>query len=128
MYEVNLKDGKPDPQKPVHVFWIRYSEKGQVQELSDVQRSLAYGIQSEQMSDGTYVLNLVSYKKFKFHLRPSANGGFSAFATINQRPAILSRIFIKIVGGTQMSPKIEYVQISGLDVQTGKPVSEKVKI
>jgi len=128
VYEVNFKGGKPDPQKPVHVFWIRYSEKGQVQELSEVQRSLAYGIQSEPKPDGTYILNLVSYKKFKIHLRPSSNGGFSAFTTINQQPAILTRIFINIVGGTQMSPKIEDVQISGLDVQNGKPVSEKVKI
>src|SRR5215475_11083453 len=67
MYEVNFKGGKPDPQNPVHAFWIRYSEKGQIEELSKVQRSLAYGIQAEPKPDGTYILNLVSYKKFKIH-------------------------------------------------------------
>lgn len=128
MYEVNLKDGKPDPEKPVHVYWIRYSERGQVQELNDLQRRLAYGIHSEPMPDGTYMLNIVSSKKFKVHLKPSANGSFSAFTMINQHPAILTRLFINIVGGTQLSPKIEYVQISGVDVESKKPVSEKVKI
>src|SRR4051812_538498 len=44
VYELNLKNGVPDADNPVHAFWLRYQEKGQQEELSYIQRKFAYGI------------------------------------------------------------------------------------
>src|SRR5580765_3967987 len=45
VYEVKYtKTGQLDTTEPVHVFWIRYAEKGQRAELSYIQRHFAYGI------------------------------------------------------------------------------------
>ena len=36
--ELNYKDGIVDKEEPIHVFWIRYQEKGQMEDLSFIQR------------------------------------------------------------------------------------------
>jgi hypothetical protein len=47
---------------------------------------------------------------------------------INQKQAILNRIFIKINGGSFWFPNVEYVELSGFDPATGAPVSERRKV
>ena len=42
--ELNLNEkGVPDPESPVHVFWIRYTEGAVKKELNYIQRVFAYG-------------------------------------------------------------------------------------
>jgi hypothetical protein len=49
------------------------------------------------------------------------------YTTINQRQAQLSRIFVKIDGGTFWSPNVVYMELKGTDPVTGKEVMERVK-
>src|SRR5471030_1688469 len=44
IYELNDKGGKLDPENPIHVYWLRYAEKGQAEELNYIQRKFAYGL------------------------------------------------------------------------------------
>lgn len=48
--------------------------------------------------------------------------------TINQRPCILNRVYIRIVGGTRISPDVEFVELTGTDETTGSIVNEKMAI
>ncbi|MCW3089611.1 MAG: CDP-alcohol phosphatidyltransferase [Ferruginibacter sp.] len=128
VYELNFKDGIFDTENPVQSFWLRYQEHGQREELSYIQRKFAYGLKSRKISENNYELNFVSYKKYKMYLRMGNDNKFYVYAKINQHPAILTSIFIKINGGSFWSPNIEYVEISGVEPNSRSIVKERVKI
>ena len=127
--ELNLNSkGQPDEVAPVHVFWIRYNEGGGHKELNYIQRVFAYGIKSQPLGNGTYNLHFVSFKKRSFVLMLSVRDNkYHVYATINQKQAVLNRIFIKTDGGTFWSPNVVYMEMKGTDVITGKEVMERFK-
>ena len=128
IYELNYNHSNLNPEEPVHVYWVRYNDQGQHEELNFVQRKFAYGIKSTLISKDKYQLHFVSYKKFSMYLIKGANNKYNVFATINQKQAILNRIFVKINGGSFWTPKVEYVEVAGIDPATGKEVMERMKI
>lgn len=130
MYDLNMVNGVPDKDDPVHVYWIRYSEKGQKQELSYIQRNFAYGIRSTALANNSgYALHFVSYKKYVLYLMKSAaDNKYRVYTTVNAKTVVLNRIFIKINGGSFWSPKVEYVEIKGTDPASGKEITDRLKI
>lgn len=128
VYELNYKNGVLDQEDPIHVFWIRYGEKGQKEELNFIQRKFAYGLKANFISHDKFKLNFVSYKKYVMYLMKGSDNKYNVYANINQKHAILDRIFVKINGGSLFSPNIEYVEIKGIDPLTGLEVKERMKI
>lgn len=128
VYELNYKKGELDVNNPVHVFWIRYAEKGQKAELSWIQRVFAYGVKIKQLNDSVYRVRLVSYAGYSMYLKKGTDKKYRMYAFINGKLMILNWIFVKITGGTMWSPDIEYFEVSGTDPATGKPVSERKKV
>ena len=128
--ELNEKNGVPDPDDPVHVLWIRYTEQRQRQELNWIQRHFAYGIKSQPMGNGVYELHFVSYKKIAMYLRKSpVDNLHHVYVTIGNKQILLNRVFIKInPGGTFWSPNVEYLEFRGTDPDNGKELLERVKI
>lgn len=127
--ELNYKkNGELDETDPVHVFWIRYPEGGMKKELSYIQRVFAYGIKSQMVAKDSYKLNFVSYKKRPLYLmRSPKDNQYKVYATINNQQAVLSRIFIKVDGGTFWSPNVIYMEMKGVDEQTGKETMQRFK-
>ncbi len=122
------KNGELDEDDPVHVFWIRYPEGGQKKELSYIQRVFAYGIKSQLLGKDSYKLHFVSYKKRPMYLmRSPKDNQFKVYATINNQQAVLSRIFVKVDGGTFWSPNVVYMEMKGVDEQTGKELMQRFK-
>ncbi|MGI8635028.1 MAG: DUF4833 domain-containing protein [Segetibacter sp.] len=126
--ELNYKNNTVDVDEPVHVYWLRYEDKGQKEELNFVQKKFAYGIKSTFISKDKYELNFVSYKKYPMILMKGPNNKFNVYGTINQKQAIVNRIFVKINGGSFWLPNVEYVEIKGIDPASGKEVIERRKI
>lgn len=126
--ELNDHGGVPDPENPVHVFWLRYQDKGQRAELSYIQRTFAYGIKSKQLGPEKYELHFVSYKKYAMYLIRAADHQYHVFADINGHPVILRRIFVEIRGGSFWTPHVEYVELTGTDPATGKEVVGRMHI
>ncbi|HET7118471.1 MAG TPA: DUF4833 domain-containing protein, partial [Hanamia sp.] len=111
------------------VYWIRYQEKGQSEELNWIQRRFAYGINSKKISNSAYELNFVSYKKRKFWLEKDTEGHWQVFANLsNGKKMILKRIYLQINGGSFWIPNIEYVELKGLVPGTNQEVRERIKI
>lgn len=127
IYELNLHDNKLDADNPVHVFWIKFAEKGQKEELTFVQRKFAYGINTKHLSGEEYELRIVSYKKCLLHLMRDKENEFHVYATINNRQAILKRIFIHIKGGSLFFPNVQYIELSGTDAITGAALVQQFK-
>ena len=128
IYELNYDKNILNEQDPVHVYWIRYNEQGQKEELNFLQRKFAYGIKAAFISKDKYELRLVSCKNFQMFLSKGADNKYNVYATINQKQAILNRIFVKIDGGSVWKPNVEYVEVKGTDPSTGKEVIERLKI
>ncbi len=61
-------------------------------------------------------------------LRLGTDNKYYVYTNINQKPAILTSIFIKINGGSFWSPNIEYVELSGLEPNSRSIVKERLKI
>ena len=128
VYGLNYKGTSLDNNEPVVGFWIRYSENGQRQELNAVQKKFAYGIVCSAIQDNSYEICFVSNKKYKMYLQQSKDGPYHACTTINQRRAILTHLFVSIIGGSALSPTIEYVEIYGIDSISKNAISERVRI
>lgn len=126
--ELNIKNGVLNEDEPAHVFWIRYGDKGQRAELNFIQRKFAYGIKTTKLAKDKYELHFVSYKNYLMQLMKGADNKYYVFGPINDKQAIINRIFIKINGGSLWSPNIEYVEIKGTDPATGKEVVQRKKI
>lgn len=128
VYDINtMADGKPDPAEPVKVYWIKYAERSQKENLNYVQRKFAYGLVSRPLENGNFDIRFVSYKKFPLTLMKATDGKYRIFAPISHRQAILNRIFVKIEGGTFWFPNVLYVEVAGTDPSTGKEMSERFK-
>lgn len=129
MYDAQLrKNGQFDPQEPVSVYWLRLAEQGQRQELSWIQRTLAYGIADpEKKGPSGLVTNVVSYRKRKLRLLVDQGGKPMAQIQINGRVAQLHHVFVQIRDGAGPMgiSKIAHVDIFGQDTQTGKPIYER---
>lgn len=120
--------GIPNPEKPVNVYWILYSAGGIKKELNYIQRNFAYGIDAKSQGNDSYTLHFVSYKKKQFQLRWYAPlKKYQVFAVINNKEAILQRIFVKVSGGSFWVPNVVYVEFRGIDPATGKEVLERFK-
>jgi hypothetical protein len=129
VYDLNYNtDGSIDKSNPVHVYWIRYNDKGQKEELNFIQRKFAYGIVTKSEDNGKFDIRLVSYKKYPLSLMKSdADNKYHIFATIANKQAILTRVFVRIDGGSFWIPNVLYVEVKGTDPVTGKEIMERFK-
>ena len=131
IYEVNLgADGKVNKEEPIHVFWIRYPEGGVHKELNYIQKHFAYGVTAEPMNDGRYKLTFAAYKKRNFYLAfAPRDKKYHVYGMVGNKVAMLVRVFIQInPGGTFWSPNVQYIEIRGWEVGTGKEVTERIII
>ncbi|MGZ3756782.1 MAG: DUF4833 domain-containing protein [Mucilaginibacter sp.] len=127
VYELNYKKGVLDTVQPVHAFWICYAERSQKEELTTIQKKMAYGLTTKRITENHYELRLAADKNNVLQLMKGPDQKFHVFYTINQREAILNRIYLQIHGGSLFSPNVEYVLFSGADPETGMVIFEKKK-
>ncbi|GAB3902263.1 hypothetical protein GCM10028803_28530 [Larkinella knui] len=127
-YELNTDDqGKLQKNSPVHVFWIRYPEGGKRKDLNFIQRKFAYGINVKSVGNDSYELRSVAYSKLPMVLRKDANNQYHVYTDIDRKNCQLSRIFIRIDGGTFWSPNVVYIELKGVDPATGKTIVQRIK-
>jgi hypothetical protein len=128
VYELNkTAEGALDEQAPIHPFWIRYADGGGHKELSYIQSKFAYGLKTRKLGKDNYELKFVSYNKMALYLRRAPDGKYQVYTTINQKEAVLERIFVRIEGGTFWVPNVLYVELQGREPATGKVIAGRFK-
>ena len=60
-------------------------------------------------------------------MRSAADNKYHVYANIARKQAIVSRIFIKTNGGSFWSPNVEYIEVRGIDPNSGKELMERMK-
>ncbi|WP_353195676.1 DUF4833 domain-containing protein [Parapedobacter defluvii] len=128
IYQLNMKDSVVDSDEPINVYWIRYAEGGIRKDLNFIQRTMAYGISHKQLDNGSYELRLAAYKSHPLRLSYcDKSKKYVVYTSINNREAILDRIFVRIDGGSQLNPDIAYFELIGRDAATLARVAERIK-
>lgn len=128
VYDAKLgPDGQFQKDHPIDVYWLRFSEYGQRQDLNYLQNTLAYGVKTMlSESANEYIFHLVSYSQRKFRLKKNAHGRPVVQMSINGRDSYLKRVFIDLEPTLfGLKPNIHFVEIFGIDVQTGRANYEK---
>lgn len=128
MYDLNIdKNGVLDEENPMHVYWVKYAEKGQKEELNYIQRKFAYGLVTKKTADEQYDVRFVSYKKLPLVLKKADDNKYHIFVTADQKQIMLNRIFVKVEGGSFWLPNIVYVELKGTEQLTGKEIVHRFK-
>ncbi|GLU57125.1 hypothetical protein Dfri01_65860 [Dyadobacter frigoris] len=70
----------------------------------------------------------MAYPRRTLHLKKNDSNKYQVRTTINDKECALQRVFIRITGGTPISPKVEYIELQGTEFTTGKTVVERVKV
>ncbi|CCH51239.1 hypothetical protein BN8_00154 [Fibrisoma limi BUZ 3] len=128
VYDANLTaDGKLDARKPIQVYWIRYADRGQREDLSSVQWHMAYGYKHSPVPNASdaFDVTLNAFRK-----RPVIvayrQGKPVAMTIINGQLACLQKVFVQVSPGSGLIPKIHYVDMFGIDPDKGQPVHERI--
>jgi hypothetical protein len=128
VYELNVdKQGKISEKEPVNTYWIRYPEGGGRKDLNYLQRKFAYGINSKALGNGSFELRSVAYSKKALYLRKDGQNHYRVYADIGNKKCVLSRVFIRIDGGSFWSPNVVYIELKGVDIATGKTITQRIK-
>ena len=128
VYDANLVGGKLNAKDPVRTYWYKFNEKRPIEELTTIQRTLAYGLYTSAVpgTQNTYEGHFLAYRKRKFMVKQEANGSPIALFPINGKMHILKRVYVK-VDETKFITTVEYIELFGKDPVTGKDVYEKFK-
>jgi len=124
-YDANLlPSGKLDVNDPIDAYWIDYATTGKRSELNYFQRRIAYGFSYEKSTVGSVCVTLKAFDKRKMILYTDAKGTAKALLKINNVDAQLTKIFVH--AKPKMYTTVEYIELFGFDIRTGKNVYEKI--
>lgn len=111
-----------DRNRPIDVHWIMRAKEGQREELTWLERRMAYGIGIKRQSFPEIVFHLVSLpeRPITATLGPS---GPAASMEIGGRQATLQRVFVSVKEG--LVPGVHYVEVRGV-TDDGEEVRERI--
>jgi len=125
VYDGNLgPTGELVTAHPVTAYWLLNARHGERQALTAIQFELAYGFEvSPGKPPGTFGFKLRADRGRPFVVS-LLDGCPVTIGTIGGKRAILRRLFVD-AKEEFLLPRVESVEISGVDISTGAPVSEK---
>jgi len=129
IYEANVNAGQHlDPSKPVAVYWIRYAERGQRENLTQVQWQMAYGYRHKPSSEsGAYDICLNAFPQRPLRIAYH-NGKPVALLLINGKRACLQSVFVQVDSKAHLIPRVKFIELHGTDVLTNKSVHERISL
>lgn len=113
-------DGALDRDDPLRAFWRRYNAKGEVKELSTLERRLAYGVRTEARPDGGFTVRFRAIPELSFVLEERPGGPVLTFAPEGQ-PIDLSHGYVDIHGGG-LTPSVRELRLYGKRRSDGQAV------
>ena len=131
VYELNtLPDGRINIKEPVIGYWIRYEEGGVRKELSFLQLR-GYGIQSKLVDKEkeSFILHFNSMSKREIYLlKAGKSEQYKTYIKINGELSELTNMYLQAENNSLGIPlSVKYVDISGINLKTGKNVTERFK-
>ena len=118
-------NGKLLKKEPVIGYWIRLAEQGQVQELSWIQSTFAFGFKAKyNPANDTATVDMVADIGQPITVQ-SVKGKYIATVDLDGTPSQLVKIFIQAHGkGVRVT--VEYVEIFGKDLKSGEETYARI--
>jgi hypothetical protein len=117
-------DGKLDRTNPVVAYWIRLAEQGQKEELSRIQNKFAYGFKADlDRASDTVTLEMAA-DIGRSIIVARDNTAYQATAKINGKLSRIKKIYIHATG-KGLSTTVDYIQLHGIDMETGDDAFEQ---
>jgi hypothetical protein len=126
-YECRFDErGALDQREPLAAHWVLHEDGGRREELSWIERQLAYGwaIASKVRPRG-FDVRMLACPQRPLAVRALGSGGYRAIVPIAGRRAFLQRIFVQVQDGA-LVPRVEFVELIGKDVETRAPRLERL--
>ncbi len=125
VYDAQLRrDGELDAKKPVIAYWLKLAQDGARGKLSLMQKRFAYGFKAKFVDDDTLVLKM-SADIDRDIVVDVVDGVSRAFVEIGGHRAVLDRIYVKSIE-TKMWPSVEFLELFGVDLETGEQRYERI--
>lgn len=127
VYDANVSGKKINTSEPVSVYRITYTKaKGGVkEELSAIQRKMAYGIEVAMAETTSCIFTLAAYPAKKIFVRLEKDGTPYAVANVNGKNIVLKKLFLSV---SKTGTSVIYIDFYGRDASTGKDVVERFYI
>lgn len=125
VYEANFENKKFEDSEPIKIHRIAYTKGGVKEELTKMQRKLAYGVEIHKLKENHYEFCLVSYPEKKLYLELGPKDKPQVKTTINGKKMILARMFLSMEESKSIKPKVEYIDFYGIDPDTKKELKER---
>ena len=125
-YDAQLtQEGALDPKEPVIAYWIMRANGGHREELTPLERRLAYGftIQSDPSGRG-YRMILAGDKDREIRVSQK-RGKVTAETMIAGHPAALQKLHVNS-NENGVLPLVNYIELFGRDLETGESRYEKL--
>ncbi|MDH6305907.1 hypothetical protein M2459_003117 [Parabacteroides sp. PF5-5] len=124
-YDVNLQDGKLDTRNPLTIYWLNREDKpGKTENLTTIQRKMAYGYKLLSSDDETCKITLTAYSAREITIRKDGTH-YVCMVDINNKPAILQSLYVQAKKSNSLT--VEYIELNGIDPDTQQPVYEKIE-
>lgn len=129
VYDANfLENKKLDEVEPIKIYRIAYTKGGVKEELTKMQRSLAYGVKFKMLKENNYEFTLVSYPEKKLYLEINQKGKPYVKTTVNGKKMILHKMYLSMDKSKSLTPKIEFIDFYGKDTDSGKEIHERFQM
>lgn len=128
VYRVNrTPDGRINSRLPMEAYWIKYTEGGIRRELNHLQNKLAFGYDSDQISEDLYQFQFVAYPSLKLYIARTAEDRFESHFRMDGRMVRLKHIYVYAVE-FGVFPDVKYIEFYGEEINTGLSVYNKITI
>jgi len=123
-YDARIGPGGFDTRSPISVYWILHEDGGRREELSALERRLAYGVRVSHASPDEVVFSLVSLAARPITVRVES-GAPIATVEIDGERARLERVYVQAREGGLL-PTVEWVELRGFRVGDGGRATERI--
>ncbi len=111
-YDVHRgSDGTLDRTHPIDAYWVMLAGDGHREELSWLERQLAYGFSASTVDPSGFSLQLTAFKQRAIRVEYSG-GSYHATISISGARATLTQIFVR-TDERGLLPRVEYVELRG---------------
>lgn len=111
-------------EQPLNVFWLRYSQEGQTQELNKIHK-LVYGYRSWKLNSETFKFQMVAYPRQDFFLAKDENGKFQVSTQLGDEMVSISNIYA-FAEESGVFPQVDYIEFYGHSINEEFPTYKKV--
>ncbi|MDF2692104.1 MAG: hypothetical protein K0S65_487 [Labilithrix sp.] len=115
---------KLDPKEPVVAYWVLHAEDGRREGLTSLDRR-AYGFKVRAEPNDRWLLYLNASRDRSIRVL-RWQGRWVAQIVIGGRSAVLERMYVSS-DESALIPRVRWIDLFGTDMETGKPLTERLK-